>query len=68
MVHIGLDLHHRNSYIRALTDEGELVKGQRRQYCKSCSSSPNAGRWLDYVDKTRAVPVYAGSNRYHDTR
>lgn len=29
MVHIGLDLHQRNSYVRALTDDGELTAGQR---------------------------------------
>lgn len=29
MIHVGLDLHHRNSYIKALTDEGEPIKGQR---------------------------------------
>jgi transposase len=29
MVHVGLDLHHRNSYVRALTDDGELIAGQR---------------------------------------
>lgn len=29
MIQRGLDLHHRNSYIRALTDEGELLKSQR---------------------------------------
>ena len=29
MVHVGLDLHTRNSYVRALTDDGELIAGQR---------------------------------------
>ena len=29
MIHIGLDLHHKNSYVRALTDDGELVPGRR---------------------------------------
>lgn len=29
MIHVGIDLHHRNSYVRALTGDGELVPGQR---------------------------------------
>jgi len=29
MVHVGLDLHHRNSFVRALTEAGELVPGRR---------------------------------------
>jgi transposase len=29
MIHIGLDLHHRNSYIRAITDDETLFPGRR---------------------------------------
>jgi transposase len=29
MIHVGIDLHHRNSYIRALDDLGELFPGRR---------------------------------------
>jgi hypothetical protein len=29
MIHIGLDLHQRNSYVKALTDEGEVIEGRR---------------------------------------
>lgn len=29
MIHIGMDLHHRNSYVAAMTDDAELVGGQR---------------------------------------
>jgi transposase len=29
MIHVGIDLHHRNSYIRALDDQGELFPGRR---------------------------------------
>lgn len=29
MIHIGLDLHHKNSYVRAMDDDGVLYPGQR---------------------------------------
>lgn len=29
MIHIGLDLHQKNSYVQALTNDGELFPGQR---------------------------------------
>lgn len=29
MIHIGLDVHHRNSYVRAMDDDGQLYPGQR---------------------------------------
>jgi transposase len=29
MVHIGLDLHHHNSYVKALTDDGRVIEGRR---------------------------------------
>ena len=29
MIHVGLDLHHKNSYVKALTDEGEVIAGRR---------------------------------------
>jgi hypothetical protein len=29
MVHIGMNLHHRNSYVAAITDDGELIPGRR---------------------------------------
>jgi len=29
MIHVGIDLHHKNSYIRAITDDGEIINGQR---------------------------------------
>ncbi len=49
MIHIGLDLHHKNSYVRAVTDEGEWVAGQRIdhsdplafwQYFSQCGDAP----------------------------
>ena len=29
MIHVGIDLHHRNLYIRAITDHAEVIAGQR---------------------------------------
>ena len=29
MIHVGIDLHHKNSYVKALTDEGEVIAGRR---------------------------------------
>ena len=29
MIHVGIDLHHRNSYIRAMDDDGEVFPGRR---------------------------------------
>jgi len=29
MIHVGMDLHPKSSYVRAITDEGELVNGRR---------------------------------------
>lgn len=29
MIHVGLDLHHKNSYVKALTEEGEVIEGRR---------------------------------------
>ena len=29
MIHVGIDLHHRNSYIRAMDDRGEVFPGRR---------------------------------------
>jgi transposase len=29
MIHVGLDLHHRNSYVKALTEEGDVIEGRR---------------------------------------
>jgi len=32
MIHIGIDLHHKNSYIRAMDDDGVLYAGKRIQH------------------------------------
>jgi len=29
MIHVGIDLHHKNLYVRAITDHGELIAGTR---------------------------------------
>jgi len=29
MIHVGMDLHPKSSYLRAITDEGELINGRR---------------------------------------
>ena len=29
MIHVGIDLHHKNSYVRAIDDQGRLYPGQR---------------------------------------
>ena len=29
MIHVGIDLHHKNSYVRAMDDDGVLFPGRR---------------------------------------
>lgn len=29
MIHVGIDLHHKNSYVRAISDDGEIFPGRR---------------------------------------
>jgi transposase len=59
MVHVGLDLHHCNSYIRALTEEGELIKGQRIYH----NQIDQLWQYLNqFGDQTKRVVFEATSN------
>ena len=34
MIHVGLDLQHRTSYVRAMTEDGQLLPGRRIHHAR----------------------------------
>ena len=43
MIHIGMDLHHKMAYLRAITDDGELLPGRKLHF-------NNMSRFWEYFD------------------